>query len=205
VIRWYLSKGIGSGSFLDPYRSPIHDLPLGGGIIGYDIPQRRYFLNRVGASGTDHSYIVSQGYGIPLSPIYDGVDGERNGLALPFALHDSGFRTALQAEAEGNGLSATWVTGSHRMGDVIAYFIKIMRLAQTAYKKHEGFDYLFTLRLSDPVTALSPARRNAVRDWMMAKGIDTSWITPTTTIREVLHAVITGLVFDRSKVGEIEF
>lgn len=70
MIRWYLSKYIGTGTFLDQYRSGIDDL-IGPGESsdGLDNPIERYYVKRVSASKETHDKILEEGYGVPLTPL----------------------------------------------------------------------------------------------------------------------------------------
>jgi hypothetical protein len=62
---------------------------------------------------------------------------------------------------------------------------------------------LLALSLTATVGSISAARRNAIKAWMTGRGIDSSWITLTTTIREVVRFVVANVPPLRHRFGRL--
>jgi len=89
MIRYYISKYIGTGTFLDQYRTGIDDL-IGAGekADGLHNPVERYFIRRVSAPKETHDKIIADGLGVPLTPLSETDDFNMVKLAEKTAIID---------------------------------------------------------------------------------------------------------------------
>jgi|WetSurMetagenome_2_1015567.scaffolds.fasta_scaffold446810_2 hypothetical protein len=198
MIRWYISPYAGDGTPDNPYHAAAWDLtnPVTDNVTGMFCPQKSHYIVRVKAPQGAHDAIVAQGAGKPIGPIH--VDEAAEDAALDSPLTDD------VSAIETDGYSTAWLGGTNTLRDLLRYAYRVLILSQLIHRTPVA-ERIFELGLGATVADLTTQQRNAVRDWMTNKGLATGWITNSTTIRQVLHYIVTGLGIGKIKVAGKEF
>jgi len=202
TIRIYIAPQIGSGMMLDPnpanwtdttgpFRSILHSFinPANGDNFDeIDHPARRISICTVEASAAVLTAIEADVRVTPVIPLR-ATDRAHLAtiLATPFSSYPLAWRNAARAKLEGWGIDTSGITGSHTMKDVLRVVIKMFSVAQVADGHGQvNVKAFLTENLDTQVSAIPVASRQAIGAWLQSKGIDTSWITGTTTVRQVV-------------------
>jgi hypothetical protein len=209
TVKIYLAPQIGSGTFLDPFRSKLNNyinVQAGESFDEIDNPARRYSICTVIAQPATHQTIATDPTIIALTP-NDVTPAQLQAvLDSPVSSLPSAFRTNVQNALEAKGISFAWVGASNTVRDVFRYLLRVHFFAQRV--EGEGNINIFNFikqNLDTTAKDLTAAQRNAVKNWMDSKGLSTGWITNTTTVRQVIHAIVTDLGFGIIKIGGQDF
>jgi len=177
-----------------PYRSLLNTFinPANGDNFDeIDHPARRISICTVEASASVLTAIEADSRITPVIPLR-ATDRTHLAsiLATPFSSYPSAWRNAARTKLEGWGINTEWITGSHTMKDVLRQVIKIFSIAQVA-DGHGQTNVKEFLKgnLDARVSAIPVAQRNAIGIWLQSRGIDTAWITRTTTVRQVVNTL----------------
>lgn len=208
-IRIYVAPQIGSGMMIDPnpsnwtdatgpYRSLLNkyiDSSAGDRFEEIDHPGRKISICCVTATAAAHTAIEADPAITPVIPrrAVDAADLSAI-LSAPLASYPLAWRTAARSKMESWGIDTSWITGSTTMKDLLTRLIRILSVAQVAAGHGAAADTLGFLgqNLEMIVSAIPPAQRSAIGDWLRSRGIDTSWITGTTTVREIAAILPAG-------------
>ncbi len=201
-VRIYIAPQIGSGMLLDPnpanwtdttgpYRSLLNtfvSLAAGEGFEEIDHPARRISICTVEAQATTLDAIEADSRVTPVIPIRatDRIHLAQI-LNAPFASYPLPWRNAARTKLEALGINTEWITGTNTMKDVLRQVVKMFSVAQVADGQGQGNVKEFLKgNLDVEVSAIPAAHRQAIGAWLQSRGIDTSWITGTTTVRQVV-------------------
>ena len=207
-VRIYIAPQIGSGMLLDPnpanwtdttgpFRSLLTKFvnPVAGeGFDEIDHPARRISICTMEASTATLDAIEADPRVTPVIPIRAT---DRTHLAqilnAPFSSYPLAWRNAARTRLEALGVNTEWITGTNTMKDVLRQVIKMFSVAQVADGQGQANVVEFLKgNLDVAVSAISAAHRQALGAWMQSRGIDTSWITGTTTVRQVVATLPTN-------------
>jgi len=204
-LRIYIAPQIGSGLMLSPdpstwsdttgpYRSLLHNLvdgQAGDSFDEIDHPARHISICTVEASVATLDLIDADARVTAAIPVRAA---DRTALAAilaaPFSSYPLAWRNAARAKLEAWGINTELITGSHTMKDVLRRVIKIFSVAQVADGHGQTNVKEFLKQgLDVQVSAIPAAQRQAIGAWLNSKGIDTSWITGSTTVRQVVNTL----------------
>lgn len=187
MIRWYISPYSGTGTSFDAFHASAWDLidPVKDKCEGTFCEARRHYIVRVIAPQAVHDEIISKGAGRPVSKLFQDEADEDRGLNESFS------DEAKDADSDGYDLS--WITPQTTRKDVLRHIIKTVKISQIL----NNHPRLFSLPLDSTAADLTLAQRTAIRNWMTSKGLDVSWITASTTLRELKHYIISTASFSR--------
>jgi hypothetical protein len=178
-----------------PYRSLLNNFinPANGDNFDeIDHPARRVSICTVEASAATLDVIEADSRVTPCIPLRatNRVHLAQI-LAAPFSSYPLAWRDAARTFLEGKGINTEWVTGTSTMRDVIRQVIKIFSVAQVADGQGQVNvkEFMRTAGLDTQVSAIPTVQRSAVADWLQSRGIDTTWITGTTTVRQVVNSL----------------
>jgi hypothetical protein len=204
-LRIYIAPQIGSGLMLSPdpstwsdttgpFRSILHsfiDVSAGHNFDEIDHPARRISICAVEASAAVLTAIEADAR---VTPVTYARAADRPALAAilaaPFSSYPLAWRNAARTKLESWGINTEWITGSHTMKDVLRQVIKIFSMCQVANGHGQANVKEFLKgNLDVQVSAIPAAHRQAIGAWLQSRGIDTSWITGTTTVRQVVNTL----------------
>jgi hypothetical protein len=204
-LRIYIAPQIGSGMMLSldpstwsdttgPYRSLLNtfiDPANGDNFDEIDHPARRVSICTVEASAAVLTAIEAD---VRVTPVTYARAADRPALAAilaaPFSSYPLAWRNAARAKLEKWGIDTSDITGSDTMKTVLCRVIKMFSVAQVADGHGQANVKEFLKgNLDVQVSAIPVAQRNAIGDWLQSKGIDTAWITGTTTVRQVVNTL----------------
>ena len=208
-LRIYIAPQIGNGIRGDldpitgfyvwtdstgPYRSLLHkfiDTTAGESFDEIDHPARHVSICTVEARAATLDAIDADSRIIAAIPIRAT---DRTHLAqilnAPFSSYPLAWRNAARNKLESWGVNTEWITGSHTMKDLLRHIIKQFSVAQVADGHGQSSVKEFLkANLNTQVSAIPADHRNAIRNWLQSKNIDISWITGSTTVREVIASL----------------
>lgn len=204
-LRIYIAPQIGSGMLLSynpktwsdttgPWRSLLHNFvntANGDRFDEIDHPARRISIVTLEAEVAVHDAIDADSRIVPVIPLRatDRLHLKQI-LEAPFSSYPLAWRTAARTKLESWGVNTEWITGSNMMKDVIRQVVKIFSVAQMADGQGQTNAIEFLKgNLDVQVSAIPTAQRTAIGTWLQGKGIDTTWITGTTTVRQVVASL----------------
>lgn len=196
TFRFYRSVRIGDGlTTRTAFRNKLDDAPFaikenpaaGTGYwdLIHDARAVRYVL--VQCSSSLHTTIAADSEIIPLSPELADAAAIQTWLDGPL-----GTPTTVLARLEADGISTAWITAQTTRRDMFRYVSRVMACTQDL-RRLKDVDALavFAASLDATVNTLSTTTRTRAVTWMQNRGLDTSWIVPsTTTVRQVIHFVV---------------
>lgn len=94
----------------------------------------------------------------------------------------------LRNELEANGINTAWASGSTTMRELLRYMLRQHTLGQVLHSFPNAKDFL-TAGINNTVASVPVSARNQISSWMVSRGLDTTWITGATLVREVLHYI----------------
>lgn len=104
----------------------------------------------------------------------------------------AGLATVLEAD----GISTTWLTGTTTRRQLWRFIAKLHSLVQKLSGSGDAdLRDLFKNGLATTVGQVPVAARNKIGNWMINQGMDTSWITGATTLRQVTEFVVANASF----------
>ena len=94
---------------------------------------------------------------------------------------------------ESDGFPIGWATAQTTRREAFIYISRIHLMMQELRRLRDmDAMQLFTGGLDATVNTLSAQVRSRVSTWMVNHGLNSSWITGTTTIRQVIHFIVTN-------------
>lgn len=97
---------------------------------------------------------------------------------------------------EADGISTTWLTGATTRRQLWKFIAKLHVLIQKLSGSGDAdLRDLFKNGLATTVAQVPVAARTKIGNWMTNNGMDTSWITGATTLRQVTHFVVANASF----------
>lgn len=97
---------------------------------------------------------------------------------------------------EADGISTTWLTGATTRRQLWRFIAKLHVLVQKLSSSGDAdLRDLFKNGLATTVSQVPVAARQKVGAWMINQGMDTSWITGATTLRQITHFVVANASF----------
>lgn len=206
-IRFYVAPQAGTGTFEAPYRSLLNsfiDVASGEFFQEIDNPARRLSICCVTASDTTHANIAADSRVIVISRLYADLAALKTGLNE--TLDNIPGAATIKTKLETVGISTSWITGTNTLKDAIRYLFRVHFMGQIADGEGNANVKTFIANNLDTTVQQVPAQvRNAVRNWMQAKGLAIGWIGNTTTVREVVHFIVTNLGLGIIKMAAEDF
>ena len=203
-VSLYLAPQIGTGTYLDPYRSLLNNIiniPAGEWFDEIDHPVRRLSVCCVHASDSTHATIVANPQVIPLSSV---------------ALDDLTFSAQMDSKAgvssanitglESKGLNMAWMSIGTTTRDLISMILRGCQFAQRAEGDNVGaLKELILANLDNTVGTFTVTRRNVIKNWMSSKGLATGWITNSSTVRQIIHFIMMNMNWPKIKLSKESF
>jgi hypothetical protein len=182
-LHLYFTKPFGAPGPPSNYRGFITNVEHA------DAHQRWYCLAE--GSTADHTAAEADAEIEPVGPVHDDLP------ALNTWLDQTGIPQAILDDLEADGYPMDWVvpgvTTRRQVFKALSQGIRIHQRMRgfPGLTKAQRFDALrFAGRgLTTTVSAIPVTYRNAAEAWMTAHGLDTSWITGSTTLRQVLRYI----------------
>ena len=184
---WYRTARVGDGSPTDGYRSKLCNYIVGDGdgtffsdIVNY-ARAVRYALVRCDESLMDT--IDADEDITPLSPRFNtDVDAEE--------WLDSPRCDAFKDAMESDGMNTNWVNNEDTNRQLYRYLRRFHNIIKHVIRNGDSSAMEFFMHNLDRTVAnIPPTVRTGFRNWMENIGLDSNWITPSTTVRQVLHYV----------------
>lgn len=184
--RYYINRVIGNGSHETPYNSELRQY------IRDHWPNEPHFLfqaiyapwcmwcvMKYDLSDAAHADVMAN-----LTGVFDFPSGA---LDRPLSAIPSAKRQAIRSKLEGIGFDFAWATTSNTIRDVLKYLIHTIQLAAWAEVaiSNKNFD------VNKTVADVPQEKRQIVNQHLQDLKIDTSWITATTTIGEIVRKIQT--------------
>jgi hypothetical protein len=195
MVRIYVTKQIGSGvSRADAIRSKANDyVDIGAGdrFWEYDHPARRYSFIICSALNTTHTAMQADPDIHVFSELYDDFIDAKTGIDVQVSTLSPIIQAAIQDRLDLLQINYNWVTGTTTLRQIYTYVMRVFTLAQWANGKKDT-DFLDALRenLDTEAQDVPAGPRARITSWMDEKNLDRTWVTPTTTIREIFHHFI---------------
>lgn len=204
TYRLYRSIRIGTGARDNPWRSKLTLYITADGTGAdfwdwiHDARPVRYALTR--CDSTVHTQIAADIEITPLSPELStlaALNSWGNELASTIPL---GMRDQLEAD----GCSMSWVTAQTTKREVLRYLSRMHRISQELRRLRESDALDFLMQdLTRPVAQVPLAARTRISTWMHNHDLETTWITGSTTVREVIHFILEQRVWDPLPFGAL--
>lgn len=97
---------------------------------------------------------------------------------------------ALKNNLEQKGFPMDWADASTTLKDTVKHLRQICMASDIMLgENNTNAANFLTSNLDATVGSLTAAVRNAARTWMQSKGLDTSWITNSNTVRQVMRYI----------------
>ena len=183
--RYYISRVIGNGTHETPYTSELRRY------IYANFPNEPHFIKQVMPSGNIfgwclHKYDLSQS-------AHDAVMANLTGIfSFPEGALDRqlstilpNIRNAIRNKLEAIGFDFGWATLTNTVRDVLEYIAHSIQLAEWAEVTILNKNF----NLNKTVADVPVEKRQLVNQHLQDLGVDTSWITSTTTIKEMVARV----------------
>lgn len=137
---------------------------------------------------------------IPLSPEFADVSEAQSWLD---GAH-TGMTQEVKDQFETDGVNTDWVVGSITCRHIFRYLSRYHWVMQRI-KGLQDADALgiFKVALTYTVSDVPLAARQRIAIWMTNNGLDTSWITGSTSVREVIHYILENKDWPRMPLGPV--
>ncbi len=207
LVRFYIAPQTGDGLTVETgFRSIINNyvnVAAGEWFDEIDNPARRISIVCVHAPQATHDTIAADSTIIAIgNPIEEA--NIKNALDAPISAIPN--VATLKTKLEGIGISTSWYSADNTVRDGIRYLMRVFSFAQIVDGLGNANIKTFIANNLDTTMNQIPANiRNAVSNWMQSKGLATGWITSSTTVRQVLHFIVTNLGFGALKVSSEDF
>lgn len=158
----------------------------------FDSPVRRVALEFVGCEPSVHQTIQATAGVTRLLPLVSVTRAQlRTHYDTPLTTLFTGAQlTALRNALEAVGFDTGWTGAATTMRDLLRRFIHHHYTHQICFGKGQvAMNALHALPLTATMASLTSAQRTQARAWMTSKGIDSSWITASSTVREVCRYI----------------
>ena len=205
TYRFYRTALIGTGTRQDPFRSALTKYIVNDGTQdfwswAYDIANAQYCL--AFTDSATHAAAAAD-------PQITAIGPELADLAAISAWLDTPVGVLGQALSdimEGDGFPVDWIGAGVTRRDLWR-FITMYHVITQRFKGSGDNSYLafFKSNLNATVSSLPVAQRNKVQAWMAAQGMDTSWITGATQLREVIIFVAKNSNLPVMTLGPVSF
>lgn len=206
-IRFYIAPQIGSGTTYYPYQSLLNDfihVENGEWFAEMDNPARRLSICCVVAEASTHTAIAADSRVIVCSPLADDKADMRTKLEQTF--NSVPNVAVLKTKLEAIGINTAWISGSDTLRTGLRYLLKVFTVGQFVDGEEVGEVREFLKsNLNTQVSAVPAAIRDKVKNWMQNKGLAIAWIVGTTTVRQVIHYIVSNLNIGKFIMGEEEF
>lgn len=193
TYRYYRSTQIGTGlSPADAKRSSLSRYITGANGAGFwdwvhETRPIRYSLAL--ADSTIHALCVADADITDYSPELVDLQAVQVWLDSPL----NTVPLAIRNQLESDGFSMGWATGATTRRQAFIYISRAHVMMQDLRRLGDNDPLvMFQQGLDTTVGALSVQVRNKVSTWMNNRGLDTSWILGTTTIRAVIQYIISN-------------
>jgi len=209
TYRFYRSLMVGTGTRSDPYRSDLTRFIVadGSGANFWDLAApagwhpARYALAI--ADSTVHAAIDADGTNLALSgelvdlptvaTFLDGTDAQN-------------LAANILAQFETDGVSTAWLASQTTVRQMLSYLSRLVVILQDVDRlANTNALAAFASALSTTVSQLSANVKTQVAAWMTGKGLDTSWIVGSTTVRQVLQYILTNINWPTLSLGPVSF
>jgi len=202
TFRFYRSKRVGTGVRGDPFRSKLTAYITAQG--GSDFED--WILDPVDAGLTRYALAICD------STVHATIDGDTDIQALSPELANQAAATswldsAITAPAavltaiEGDRIPVDDVTTNRQLMRRLAIYHRLGNLL-LANRETDAIGLLRS-SLSLTVADLTAAVRNRVQSWMTERGISTTGITGTTTLRDVVKRIVQSGVIGANQFGRL--
>lgn len=99
--------------------------------------------------------------------------------------------TAVKAAIEAKGYDVAWTSAATTAKQLIRFLLNMHILGEWAHgDNNANLKSFLAANLAATVGSLSAAVRNSASTWMTNHGLSTSWITGTTTVRQVIRYIV---------------
>lgn len=203
TFRFYRTAQIGTGTRNDAFRSAMDRYIVADGSGQnfwdwiHDGRPLRYVLAR--ATTATHLTAELDPDITPVSPEMPDLEAVRLWLDSP-VLADVTLTTTL----ENDGISTSWASQQTTRRQVFRFLSRLHVVTQDI-RRIDGADALRFFRegLDTSISQVPPAVREAFRTWMQSKGLDAGWITGSTTVRQVVHYVMSNIDWTILALGPV--
>ena len=207
MIRIYLSPQIGTGTMIDPWRSRINlYIQLGEYFDEWNNHGRHVSICFVDAIQASHDAIAADALIIPLSRMHTDDADLNLGLDAPLSQFTDPELNNLKAGLENAGIDTAWSTPATNLRALIRVALRNIYLNQTSDGREPLFIEFLGANADNTFGSLRLIVRNRIRNWFQNHGLDDSWITQQTTLREIRRYIIENYSFPRIRIFRgIEF
>lgn len=181
AVRFYIVPKVGDGltpntAFEPKYIADMLD-PLGPGLWrARDYGMEPVFLVAANVTSQQHTTLSAN---VDVVTIPQNLDSQINLTAL----------ATVQQRLEDLRIPAGWVTTSHTYRDVIRITGKVMQFFGRFHVRHLLTLFESGVTLNTRMNELTQVQRDRIQDVMVSFGLDTAWVTNTTTVRGLLKGV----------------
>lgn len=174
-----------------------------------DSPRRSYSVCLVAAEPATHATLVGV---TGVTKVFPGASysaGQiRENLDTPLnTIFTTAQLNAMRTKAESYGIpcSATDLAGTATVRQLLRRIVRHHVYAQSMdCDRDTDLATFITSNLTATVGSLSAAVRTKVATWMQTMGLSTTWITGTTTVRQVVAYIHTNLPVSTIRFGGME-
>jgi len=183
VKRYYITRVLGEGTIANPYyaelrryiethwpdephflKQAIHPNVIMWSVLAYDL------------SDAAHTDVMT------LTGIFSFPSGSLDTTVGSLTLER---RQAIRTKLENIGFEFSWVTSDTTIREVLKYLIRSIQLASWAEVPISAANF----NLNTTVADIPAAARQRIAGHMQDLGIDTSWITGSHTVSDVVHKI----------------
>lgn len=201
TYRFYLAPRLGTGTRQDPLRSKLANYIINDGTMDFWNWVNRataVTINMAWCESSLHATIDADAEIRAISPeLADvaAVDAWLDGLigTLP---------TALSNAFENAGMPVHWITGSTTRRQFMRFLAGWTWMVQNMTDQERTF---VANNLDDTMNQIGATARNRMRAWMEGKGLDTSWVVNSTTVRAVVVFIVQNGNYPLLSFGPVTF
>lgn len=209
-LRFYVAPQLNRvddmGGYISSLLNDYIDVTTGESFTEIDNPARLISLCCVTASDATHVAIAADTQVITVSPLGDDLSDLKTKLDGSLDAIPSVSVSVIKSKLEAVGINMAWVQGSNTIRDAIRYLLRIFIFAQTANGAGDlDIRDFVKNNLDTKVSDVPLTIRNKIKDWMQNRGLAIGWIVSSTTVREILHFIVTNLGFGKFKMNGEEF
>lgn len=126
-------------------------------------------------------------------------------LDTPLRRYPGNWRSAVKTVLLNQGIDIDDLTLDNTLRDVLRRLMRAQALTQRAFGKRKQRILDFVQRnLDETVSVIPVEERDELRDWLQAEGIDITWATGSTTVRELTRYIYERGAFP-SRFGGVPF
>jgi hypothetical protein len=208
TYRFYRSPRIGTGaSRADAFRADLTRFVVGDG-SGTDFwdwvndaRSVRYCL--ASCDSAVHAQIDADGTSTALSPELADLPAVGNWLDNQTALN---LPQAIQTLLESDGISLAWLASQTTRRQLFNYASRLHVMLQDLKRLGNGTTLgALANGLDTQRQQLTAGQRSALNTWLVSKGLDSGWTTPTTTLRQFIQFVLENISWTTLTLGPVTF